>query len=66
MQFGLDNGVEVCMFQLSSASTAESMNVVHKGVRDRTAIDPINALLPLLKLEARRNALLVVMNIPAQ
>jgi len=54
VQFGLDQGAEVCMFQRSSASTAESMNAAHKGVRDRTAVDPINSLLLLLKLEARR------------
>ncbi len=54
VKFGLDQGVEVCMFQQSSASTAESMNAAHKGVRDRTAVDPINTLLLLLKLEARR------------
>ena len=52
--FGLDQGVEAYMFQRSSASTAESMNAAHKGVRDRTAVDPINSLLLLLKLEARR------------
>ena len=51
MQFGLDQGAEVCMFQRSLASTAESMNAAHKGVR---AVDPINSLLLLLKLEARR------------
>ncbi len=34
VKFGLDHGVEVCMFQRSSASTAESMNAAHKGVRD--------------------------------
>ena len=34
VQFGLDQGAEVCMFQRSSASTAESMNAAHKGVRD--------------------------------
>ena len=54
VQFGLDQGAEVCMFQRSLASTAESMNAAHKGVRDRTAVDPINSLLLLLKLEARR------------
>ena len=54
VKFGLDYRVEVCMFQHSSASTAESMNAAHKGVRDRTAVDPINSLFLLLKLEARR------------
>ena len=51
VQFGLDQGAEVCMFQRSLASTAESMNAAHKGVR---AVDRINSLLLLLKLEARR------------
>jgi hypothetical protein len=54
VKFGLDQGVEVCMFQRSSASTAESMNAAHKSVIDQTAVDPINSLLLLLKLEARR------------
>ena len=37
MKFGQDNnGVAVCMFQQSSASTAESMNAAHRRVRDRT------------------------------
>ncbi len=54
VKFGLDHRVEVCMFQRSSASTAASMNAAHNGVRDRTAVDPINSLLLLLKLEARR------------
>ena len=33
VKFGLDQGIEVCMFQRSSASTAESMNAAHKGAQ---------------------------------
>jgi hypothetical protein len=42
------------MYQRSSSSTVESMNAANKSVRDCTAVDPINAMLPVLKLEARR------------
>jgi hypothetical protein len=42
------------MYQQSSSSTAESMNAANKSVKDRTAVDPINAILLLLKLEAQR------------
>jgi hypothetical protein len=44
------------MYQRSSSSTAESMNAANKPVRDRTAVDPINAMILLLKLEAKRYA----------
>jgi hypothetical protein len=44
------------MYQRSSSSTAESMTSANKSVRDRTAIDPINTLILLLKLEAKRYA----------
>ncbi len=44
----------IYMYQRSSSSTAESMNAAKKSVRDRTAVDPINALILLLKLEAKR------------
>jgi hypothetical protein len=42
------------MYQQSSSLTAESMNAANKSVRDCTAVDPINAMLLLLMLEARR------------
>ncbi len=42
------------MYQQSSSLTAEFMNAANKSVRDCTAVDPINAMLLLLKLEARR------------
>jgi hypothetical protein len=44
------------MYQRSSFSTAESINAANKSVRDQTAVDPINALILLLKLEAKRYA----------
>ncbi len=44
------------MYQRSSSSTAESMNAANKSVRDRTAVDPINAMILLHKLEAKRYA----------
>ena len=47
-------GETIYMYQRSSSSTAESMNAANKLVRDRTAVDPINALILLLKLEAKR------------
>jgi hypothetical protein len=46
----------IYMYQCSSSSTAESMNVASKSVRDRTAVDPITAMILLLKLEAKRYA----------
>jgi hypothetical protein len=49
-------GETIYMYQRSSSSTAESMNAANKWVRDRTAVDPINALILLLKLEAKRYA----------
>ena len=42
------------MYQRSSSSTAEAMNAANKAVRDRTAVDPVNAMLLLLKLESKR------------
>ena len=49
-------GETIYMYQRSSSSTAESMNAANKSVRDRTAVDPINAMILLLKLEAKRYA----------
>ncbi len=42
------------MYQRSSSLTTESMNAANKSVRDQTAVDSINAMLLLLKLEATR------------
>jgi hypothetical protein len=50
------HGELIYMYQCSSSSTAESMNAANKLVRDWTAVDPINALILLLKLEAKRYA----------
>ncbi len=49
-------GETIYMYQRSSSSTVESMNAANKLVRDWTAVDPINALILLLKLEAKRYA----------
>ena len=51
---GASNGVDVYMYQRSSSSTAESMNAANKAVRDRTAVDPVNAMILMLKLESKR------------
>ena len=40
------------MYQRTASSAAESMNRANERVRDRTAVDPINALILLIKLEA--------------
>ena len=49
-------GETIYMYQHSSSSTVESMNAANKLVRDRTTVDPINAMILLLKLEAKRYA----------
>jgi hypothetical protein len=49
-------GEMIHMYQRSSSSTAELMNAANKLVRNRTAVDPINAMILLLKLEAKRYA----------
>ncbi len=49
-------GETIYMYQRSSSSTAESMNTANKSVWDRAAVDLINALILLLKLEAKRYA----------
>ena len=47
-------GNGICMYQRTAASAVESMNRANERVRDRTAIDPINSLILLIKLEAMR------------
>jgi hypothetical protein len=42
-------GETTYMYQRSSSSTAESVNAANKLVRDRTAVDLINAMILLLK-----------------
>jgi len=54
VEFGASQGVEVYMHKRTSSQTAESMNAANKSVRDRTAVDPVNAMILLLKLEAER------------
>ncbi len=51
---GAEQGETIYMYQRSSSLTAESMNAANKSVSDCTVVDPINAMLLLLKLEARR------------
>jgi hypothetical protein len=50
------HGESIYMYQRSSSSAAESMNAANKLVRDPMAVDPIDALILLLKLEAKRCA----------
>ena len=52
--YGAEIGHVIYMYQRSSSSTAESMNAENKSVRSRTAVDPINAIIILLKLESER------------
>ena len=47
-------GNDICMYQRTAASAVESMNRANERVRDRTAVDPINSLILLIKLEATR------------
>jgi hypothetical protein len=54
VHYGAERGETIYMYQRSSSSTTESMNAANKSVRDRTAVDSINAMLLLLKLEATR------------
>ncbi len=46
-------GANICMHQQSSQSTAKSMNNAHLSVRERTAVDPVNATILLLQLESK-------------
>jgi hypothetical protein len=52
VDFGASQGVDVYMHKRTSSQTAELMNAANKSVRDRTAVDPVNAMVLLLKLEA--------------
>jgi hypothetical protein len=36
-------GDNICMYQQSSQLSAESMNNTNLSVRERTAVDPVNA-----------------------
>ena len=47
-------GDDICMYQRTASSAVESMNRANERVRDRTAVDPINSLILLIKLEAMR------------
>jgi hypothetical protein len=47
-------GDNICMYQRSSQSTAESMNYANLAVRKRTAVDPVNSTILLLQLETKR------------
>ncbi len=45
---------EICMYQCTASSAVESMNQANGRVRARTAVDPMNSLILMIKLEARR------------
>ena len=47
-------GNDICMYQRTASSSVESMNRANQRVRDRTAVDPINSLILLIKLEGAR------------
>jgi len=42
------------MYQHTASSAVESMNRANERVRDRTAVDPINSLILLIKFEGMR------------
>jgi len=44
-------GDDMCMYQHTASSAVESMNRANERVKDRTAVDPINSLILLIKLE---------------
>ena len=44
----------VCMLMRTASSSVEPMNRANASVRERTAVDPINACILLLKLEGER------------
>ncbi len=46
-------GDNICMYQQSSQSNVESINNANLAVRERTAVDPINATILLLQLETK-------------
>ncbi len=46
-------GDNICMYQQSSRSTAESMNNLNLSVRKKTAVDPVNGNILLLQLESK-------------
>jgi hypothetical protein len=45
-------GDNICMYQQLSQLTAESMNNANLSVRERTAVDPVNATILLLQLKS--------------
>ena len=47
-------GPDICMYQRTASSAVESMNRANARVRDRTAVDPINALILMITFEANR------------
>jgi hypothetical protein len=54
VEYGRTRGVDVYMYTRSSSSTAKAMNAANLAVRARTAVDPVNAFILLLKLEVER------------
>ncbi len=45
---------DICMYQCTSSLVVVSMNQANARVRDRTAVDSINVLILMIKLEANR------------
>ena len=43
---------DICMYQCTASSAIDSMNQAKERVWNRTAVDPINSLILLIKLEA--------------
>ena len=49
---GMGDGIY--MYQRTATSSVESMNAANREVRERTAVDPLNATLLLINLECKR------------
>ena len=49
-----EEGVHVCMYGRTSSSGVESMNRANNEIRQRTAVDILNASLVLIKKESER------------
>ncbi len=48
-------GEGICMYQRNASSAAESMNQANKPVREKSAVDIVNAVMLFLKLENKRH-----------
>ena len=47
-------GDSIYMYHRTSSAAVESMNAANKAFQDRTVVDPVNAMILLLKLESKR------------